>query len=341
MDKSIHGDYCYFVGAQRSGERAVTLFITPWYIISMARTSSQDVPDELKPLFRKSIEQRDRYILGVAQGAKRLLSDRAKRRLRRTANINSPQKGQGSMFKFFAPMWRALTTEQKLVWKNAAQHSGISGWQLFISDNAARAKASLTFGIPPSELWQVRAGVIEIQSPADRILLKQTHWRDYVVTRKIRGMPWKEELVNVNENFGLPLEIQIRAKGELTAVGGTQRCRYYAEVWTSYQGQDIMHTVECNISHDADWTLYTATLSQARGIIIGYTLYLEIFGYTGKMLYDNVRAYHSGQNWARDPRCDNISRQFQKGFSQVLPFWEPVDVPQNVSYASYYPPSLS
>lgn len=306
----------------------------------MAKTSTQNVPDELRNLFNKSVEQRDRYILGVAQGHKRLPSDRQRKALRRVANINSPQSGRGSLFKFFSPMWRALTDEQKEAWRQAAVNSALTGWQLFISDNAARARASLEFGIPPSDLWQVRAGQIKIESPASSIKLGQAHPLDYVVTRKIRGQPWKEEVVAVKENFGLPLELQIRYKSDLTPVGGTQFAAYYAEVWSSYQGVDTMTHLEIPLSETTDWTLETVSLSHVIGHIIGYTLYIEVIGYTGEILYDNIRALHSGQNWARDPRCDNISRVFTKGFSQVLPFWIPLDLTEGASFASYYPPAL-
>lgn len=328
----------------------------------MARVSTQEVPDELRPLFQKSVEQRDRYILGVAQGHKRLPSDRQRKELKRSANINSPQVGRGSMFKFFSPMWRALTTEEKEVWRNAGSYSGISGWQLFISDNAARARASLEFGIPPDELWQVRAGRIAITDPEGVVLLSQSHPLNYVVTQKVRRMPWKEEVVAVQENFGLPLQIQIRYKSNLTPSdasfsqfgsdfygdsfyggeggGGGQVARFFARVVTSYQGVDRVRDLVIDFDPSTDWELLTATLSTTYGYIISYTLFLEIRGYTGEILFDNIRAIHSGQNWARDPRCDNVSRQFTKGFAQVLPFWETLEFGPGASFASYYPPAL-
>lgn len=339
----------------------------------MAKTSTQQVPDELRPLFQKSVEQRDRYFLGVAQGHKRLPSDRQRKELKRVANINSPQVGRGSMFKFFSPMWRELTDEQKQVWRDASVNSSLSGWQLFISDNAARARASLEFGIPPDELWQVRTGRIEIDDPDGVVLLAQEHPLNYVVTQKMRGMAWKEEIVAVQENFGLPLEIQIRYKSNLVPVGGGSYtpplgnavdfslleytpptgsadfsfsspvesvARFYARVVTSYQGKDRVRDLVINFDPNTDWELLTAELSTTYGYIISYTLFLEIRGYTGEILFDNIRAIHSGQNWARDPKCDNVSRQFTKGFSQVMPFWTPLDFGPGVSFASYYPPAL-
>lgn len=306
----------------------------------MARTQTIDVPDELKNLERGAIERRDRFILGVAQGHKREPSKAQKRLLKRPAVVNSPMEGRGSLFRYLAPFWRNLTPEQKAVWSEAGAFSSLTNWQLFISDNAARIRNSLELEVPPSELWQVRTGYLNIVSPATEIILKQEHPQDYWVTQKITGTPWKYQLVNITENFSLPLELQIRYKSNLTAEGGGQIARYMARVWTSYQGEDIYTDYAIDFAAVADWNLQTLTISQPRGIIIGYTLYLQIEGYRGTLLFDNIRALHSGSNWARDPRCDDIAKEFTKGFALVPPFWIPVSLPTGASFSTVFPPAL-
>src|SRR3972149_1247277 len=114
-------------------------------ITFMARTQFIDVPDELKNQFNASIERRDRFIHGVAQSHKREPSKAAKALLRRTAQIASPQVGRGSMFKYLSPLWKALTTTQKNVWKAAGVYSGLNGWELFVSGKAERVKKFLSF----------------------------------------------------------------------------------------------------------------------------------------------------------------------------------------------------
>jgi hypothetical protein len=56
----------------------------------MAKTNTQNTPDELRGLFRKSLEQRDRFTLGVVQGHKRLPSKRQRRLLRRALVLDIP-----------------------------------------------------------------------------------------------------------------------------------------------------------------------------------------------------------------------------------------------------------
>lgn len=293
----------------------------------MAKTTFIDVPDELRDQFNKSIEQRDRFIYGVAQGAKRLVPKR--RRYELIAQ---------SLFRNLSPFWRALSPEQKLVWRNAAAVSGINGWQLFVSDSASRLKNELEIGIPPSSLWQVRIGLIEIESPATSILLHQDHARDYLEAVKRRGQPWKFDLLELRENFSLPLNIQCRYFNDLTPEGSNQVARFYAEVETSYQSKTIFHTIEIPFSVSGEWTYETATLDNVRGIIIGYRLFLEIRNYRGKLMIDNLRAVHSGTNWVRDPRMDNMQKVFEKAFRLVQPYWVPDEMPEGASYRTIFEP---
>lgn len=295
----------------------------------MAKTQTVEIPDELKKQYQQTIELSDPFTFGSAQAHKALTPDARRRAL----------KGQ-SVFRFLSPIWKALTPEQKNDWKSAGVFSGLSGWQLFVSDNSARIRNDLPLDIPPSELWQVNAGQLKIESPASEILLKQEHPKSYWSATKVVGASWKKALTLVTENFSLPLELQIRYKSDLTPVGDTQRARYYADVWYSYQGQDFNKIIEIPFSPEEDWTLETASLSVVQGILIGYTLYLDIFGYTGTVLFDNIRALHSGSNWVQDPRCDAINTVFRKAFSIVPPYWIPVSLPDGASFASYYPPAL-
>jgi hypothetical protein len=339
----------------------------------MAKTQYIDVPDELKTLQGKALEQRDRFILGVVQGHKREPSKVQKKLLKRAAIINSPQQGRGSLFKYLSPYWRALTPEQKATWKTAGAYSTLTNWQLFVSDNAARIRNSLTFPTPPSEEWQVRTGYVNLQATpvptgdayrlletSDRrlletgdyllleseggevpaIKLKQEHPLTYQVTQKVAGKPWKQELATLTEVFSLPLQIGISYKSNLTPTGSEQRARFYADIWTSYQGEDINNLLEINFSPSADWTTESVTTDNLRGILIGYTLYLDIYGYTGTLLFDNVRAVHGGTNWARDPRCDDVTKVFTKGFAGVPPFWIQETLTENSSFSTEFPPAL-
>lgn len=296
----------------------------------MAKTQTIEVPDELKNLQQKSVEQRDRFFLGVCQSHKSEPSKIQKKLIREL-----------SLFGFLATFWRELSTAEKNVWRDAGVYSNLTNWQLFISDNAARLRHDLTLEVPPSELWQVRAGRLLIESPASQIILKQEHPQKYLIAQKVVGASWKRELVELTEVFSLPLDLEIRYKSDLSATGPTQVARYFARVWTSYQGQDTFTDFPIDFDPSTDWTLDSVEVSGLRGILIGYTLFLEVIGYTGELLFDNIRAIHGGTNWALDPRCDEINKEFKKAFAAVPPFWIPVSLPTGAQFFSVYPPSLS
>ena len=246
-----------------------------------------------------------------------------------------------SLFRYLSPFWRALSTAQKSAWASAAAFSDLNSWQLFISDGAARLRNDLALPVAPSNLWQVRAGQILIESPASEILLKQDHPLTYYVSQKIVGRSWKSELVLLTETFSFPLDLEIRYKSDLVVEGATQRARYYAKVWTSYQGEDIYTDYSIDFSPSVGWTLASLTIPRPRGIIVGYTLYLDIYGYRGTLLFDNIRATHGGTNWALDPRCDKIEKTFTKAFAIVPPFWVPESLPSGSQFYSSYPPALA
>jgi len=306
----------------------------------MVRTISVEVTDELKHLYNNALERRDRFYLGVIQGHKRMPSKAQKKLLKRSAIINSPMTARGSLFKYLSPLWRALTDGQKTAWKDAGVFSFLSGWQLFISDNASRIRNSISFPVTPSELWQVRTGYIKIEGPASQFIISQAHPLDYVVVQKVVGRSWKKEMVTIHEVFSLPVTLKIRYKSNLSVYGGGQIARYKITVWTSYQGEDIYTDFSINFDAVTDWKSATVSTSGLRGIIIGYTLFIEIVGYRGELLFDNIEATHSGTNWALDPRCDEINKTYTKAFALVPPFWVPVSQPAGASFSSIFPPVL-
>lgn len=306
----------------------------------MAKVQSFLTPEELVPLRQKTIQARDRFTLGAVQSQRRPLSRAKRRLLTRPAITNSPMKGRGSLFKKFSPMWRDLPQYKKDNYKAGGVPSFLTNWQLYISDNAARLRHSLPLEQPVSEIWQVRTGRIFLTNHTPAFVIKQEHPHKYTVTRKVRKMPWKEEMVNITEYFALPIKLEIRYKSNLLAVGSTQQARYFARIWSSYQGVDIFTDLEINFDAVTDWVHKTVQLPSIRGIVIGYTLYIEILGYTGEILFDNLRCIHSGQNWVRDPRCDNVGRVFKGGFSEVKPFWEIEKQPSETFFGTVYPPAL-
>lgn len=295
----------------------------------MAKTQTIEIPDELTELFDKSIERGDRFVYGTVQAHKSELSRKGKEKL----------KAKG-LFGFLSLLWATLDDEDKDTWADAGDPSGLTNWQLFISDNAARLRNDLSLAVPPSAKWQVRTGYLDLADGATQIKLVQKHPLSYWIAQKIAGKPWKRELVKITEQLSLPLRIGLSYKADLTASGSNPSAQFYARVWSSYQGVNRYTDLEIPFSAQTDWVIEEETLSSVIGYLIGYEIIFEIEDYEGVLFFDNLIVEHSEQNWARDPRADNVDKVFEKGFAVVRPFWVPEVLPSGATYQTVYPPAL-
>jgi len=54
------------------------------------------------------------------------------------------------------------------------------------------------------------------------------------------------------------------------------------------------------------------------------------------LYFDNIIVEHTGQNWARDPFCNNVAQTFTRGFYQIPKHWAAVILPEGSWYDSIY-----
>lgn len=233
-------------------------------------------------------------------------------------------------------LWAGLSQAQKDAWTEAGTYAGLNGWRAFVAEQSIRLKLGLSAPNSPSNFHNAWYGHISIGSPATEIKIAQYHPAGYYIRRKVAGFKKVYAPVFVQESMSLPLQIGISYKAVLTATGGTQRAKMYADVISSYQGVDRHNIVEINFTNDSSWHTALATLSASLGYIIGYTLYIEIFGYTGNLYFDQVKAIHGAVNWARDRACYDINVAFSNQYYQVPKNWVAIELPTGSAYDSDY-----
>jgi len=265
---------------------------------------------------------------------------------------------QKSLLPTIAAFWSALTTGQKAAWTTAGAEMGLNGWRLFVQDMCARIKNSFSGAATPVTLHQSWVGMLKITAPASELKIAQLHPSSYWVYRKVVGSKNMYEPVAVSEGFSLPLVLSLNYKAELETAGGTHEYKYgavyfgeaiwgddgldadvavfYAEVLHSYQGVDYLTTLEINLDLVSVWKNATATLSSVIGEVIGYNLYFHLDNVRGTLYIDNVKATHSGQNWVRDPFCNDIYQGFTKAFFQIPKHWAAVTLPDGAEFDSIY-----
>lgn len=292
----------------------------------MALTGSLDVPPELIDLWSKlfrPVEKR-RYSAVAAKG-----------------HILSPQKKRDvsnrSLLPEIAGYWAALSEPEQLAWKAAGAAQGYNAWNTFVQDAAYRLK----YGIPglatPSVYHQYKVGKIEIGGTAKRVVLMQFHPATYYKMKKIRGTKAQYEPIKISEQLVLPLEIGISYKSELSSYGGTGTAKFYAEITSHYQGRNIKTKTGFDLGLSSGWTRETALASEVLGVARSYTLVIELDNVQGAFYFDNVLARHTGTNYARDHRCNDVNNSLSTINYMIESSWEEQFLPSGSAFDSVYP----
>jgi hypothetical protein len=180
-------------------------------------------------------------------------------------------------------------------------------------------------------------GEIFLGGDATEIKLLQPHPYKYYVAKKVAGKKSMYSPVEVDEYLTLPFEIGISYKTDLTAVGSNPYAKFYAKIQYHYQGQNLFQNLEIILPLSHIWDRQTATVNTIATSVVDYILYIELNDVQGTILFDNVLAEHSAQNWARDIYCKKIEQSFSRAFYQVPKAWAPEILPDGAGYKSVYP----
>jgi len=243
---------------------------------------------------------------------------------------------QRSLLPQVAEAWNLLSETEKTSWSNAGAQMGLKGYNLFVQDKIIRIKNDMPGNAEPSLLHQSWVGVLAIEPPATELKITQLHPRNYWVLKKVGGKKGQYEPVEVVEDLALPLKISLNYKSELTPLGSNAFAKFYANVWSSYQGVDITNELKIDLNFNTDWEHAENTLSIVPGYVVSYNLFFHLYNIQGLLYIDNVKAEHSGQNWVRDTFCRDINQGFTKAFYQIPKHWSAITLPFGADYESFY-----
>lgn len=291
----------------------------------MAKVSYVDLLPAEEILFYRNLNAQSRFL--HAHVAKKNLLLSKKRIVGLTQRSLLPQ---------VAEAWGLLTDSEKLDWGNAGAESDLNGYRLFVQDKIIRIKNELAGNATPSLLHQSWVGALMIEAPASELKIAQLHPRAYWVYKKVVGKKGMYEPVLVTEDFALPFEILLNYRAELESVGGGSFAKFYAIVWSSYQGFDIQNEKKIDLDLVSDWQNIFADLTSVAGYVVGYTLFFHLYNVRGTLYIDNVKAEHSAQNWVRDPFCKDIQQGFTKAFYQIPKHWVAITLPSGADFESFY-----
>jgi hypothetical protein len=291
----------------------------------MAKTTFLDIPAGFDFAFNKALTTNDRFQFPSVRLKNVFLSHRRKKGI-----------SQKSLLPLCSSMWKTFDGATQDSWNSAGAIMNLTGFKFFVADYVLRMQNDLAGVSTPSLLYQTKVGKLTVSAPATNMLLTQLHPLTYWVSSPVKGKKAMREPVLVVESFALPLVLTISYKSNLVSVGASPRARFYAVVYSLYQGRTIENTVEIPFDLVADWKTATATISSVVGLVKSYALFLELYNVTGTLYVDNIVSFHSGHNWARDPACRDIDQAFTKAFYQVPKHWVAVEISAGCFFGSVY-----
>lgn len=292
----------------------------------MALVGTLNIPPELAEAFRKLFTASDNRRYGAVRKHGYLMP-RAKK-----LNVSTR-----SLLPQIRDLRDTLTTPEIDAWKAAAAESGQNYWNLFVQDTAYRIKYGIGGLATPSPLHQYKVGRIEILAPAQKVIIAQYHPNKYWASKKMRGPTTIREDVAIYETLLLPLEIGLSYKSNLSSVVSSPIAKFYAIIYSSYQGRTIESQVGFTLDLSSAWQRQTVTATEVIGVARSYDLWIELDGVTGTLDFDNTLARHTGTNYARDKRCNDVNNELTTVNYQIEKSWEEQFLPAGASFDSIYP----
>lgn len=291
----------------------------------MSKIAYHDLDPELEIKFFKSITPGNRF---------------TNSRLRRiNKNLSNEKKSKlisRSLLSEISAAWETLNETEKEAWSEAGSQSNLNGWKLFIQDYGLRKKAGLSGLATPSLLHQGAVGKIELSGTATEIKLIQEHPRNFYIKRKLDNKKESFSPVLITEDLSLPFNLGLNYSSNLTVSGSNPSAKIYADFLYSYKGKNLSHKLEIPLDLVSDWKNSAENLLILDSIIISYQLVIHIKDLQGELFFDNLKAEHSGQNFARDPFCQNIDEKFSGNFYQVKENWKAEIQPEGAKFFSTY-----
>lgn len=292
----------------------------------MAKIGALEVPPALLVLWNQLFTVSDNRVYGAVRKIGYLSSRR------KVTNLTTK-----SLLPQIKELRNSLTIDEVNDWKTAAAAGGQNWWNLFVADTSYRIKYGIAGIAHPSPLHQYKVGRIEIAAPATRVKLVQYHPVLYYINKKMSGSTTIRENVAITEKLLLPLTIGLSYKSSLGSNGTSPKAEFYAIIFSSYQGRTIETKIGFDFNLSQEWTSATAIASEVIGVARSYNLYFELTDVTGFLEFDNIKAIHTGTNYARDKRCNDVNNELTSTNFQIEKSWEELILPTGSGFDSIYP----
>lgn len=292
----------------------------------MAVVGFQDVPAEWYGLLNKAITPLGRQTSGAIRYSGKLTPEKKR--------FDVPNR---SLLPQVAESWRALSAPERADWIEAGTQTNMNGWNLFTQDTCYRIKYGKTGIAIPSNIHQYKVGRLEVDAPASQASIIQHHPNVWFIFKKVQGTKSQYYEQRIEERLQLPLQIGLSYRTDFSSTGGGSYVKFYALITSHYQGQDIETELAIDLPLTADWTRETATSNEVLGVARWYDLRIDCYNVRGVIEFDNLQSLHTGTNFGRDIRCNNVNTPLSNIYFQIGKAWEENILPAGAGFDSVYP----
>jgi hypothetical protein len=155
---------------------------------------------------------------------------------------------QKSQLPLCSQIWNTFDLTTQNLWKACGLVCGLTGFRFFVQDKVLRLKNFLSGESTPSLLYQSTVGRLHVESPASSLVISQLHPLTYYVLKKKTGKATMKELVEVVEQFALPLNLYINYKSNLTSLAPTARQGSLPTYTGFYLNQTRFQKITCDLT---------------------------------------------------------------------------------------------
>lgn len=220
-----------------------------------------------------------------------------------------------------ALLWDVQADDTRALWNAAGAACGLTGYQLWLQDIGFRLLNNLP-GIPvPSTFHQYKVLRYDLGAVAEYFQIYQYHPKNYSLRVPIVGKKNAEQVVAITETVTSPLVIEFDYKANLEWTPGASMFRLWVQVQGTKSGAPKTSNFYLALEEQTDWIHAVKSCVLDFDTISGYFVIFDGSDYSGFFDLDNIVVEHSGQNWAYDPRCEDVKAFKRYSSGAWRPYW--------------------
>jgi len=207
-------------------------------------------------------------------------------------------------------LWSGLSSAQRTAWDVAASYSNLTGYQLFVKDTSYRINNNLAGLGTPNNNHQFKVLEWESAPGSEEFYLRQDHESEYTILVKNIGQKNAYTPVVITEVGTGVFSLEFDYFSDLDWTYEPDFFGVYIYFSGTKNGSPSSDSFWFDLEPQTDWTRFSEEFTPDLDEYDFYYVEFDAYPLNGLFRADNFNFYHDGQNWAFDPKCDNIDKEY-------------------------------